>query len=92
MLESLEPCVLIEPLSVERAVLPRVYFKLPGLDGLFHVDACIGKPSEMILPSLGVNEMESPIPVVEAVLDERAKHAVVLVHAVEQRANVAILA
>src|SRR6185312_15819666 len=53
-------------------------------------DAGIAKPFDMILVSLGIDEMKSPMSLVEAVPDERAEHAVVLVHAVEQRANVPI--
>jgi hypothetical protein len=57
-----------------------------------HVDTCLGEPSEMVFALLGVNEMEGFIPLVEAFLDERAKHAVLLVGAVEERANVTMLA
>jgi hypothetical protein len=35
--------------------------------------------------------MESLVPLIEAILDERAKHTMLLVHAVEERANVTML-
>ena len=46
----------------------------------------------MLFSSLGVDEVKGLIPLVEAVFDKRAKHTVLLVDAVEERANVAILA
>jgi hypothetical protein len=64
-----------------------VYLELAGVDGLFHVDACASEPREMIFLSLRVDEVESLIALVEAVLDERVQHAVLLVDAVEERAN-----
>jgi hypothetical protein len=65
---------------------------LAGTHRLVHVDACFGEPPEMFVSSLWVNEMEGSISQLEAVLDERAEHAVLLVDAVEERANMAILA
>jgi hypothetical protein len=65
---------------------------LAGANGLFHVDACAGEPPEMLVSPPGVDQVESLIPLVEPVLDERVKHAVLLTDAVEERANVAILA
>ena len=35
-------------------------------------DACVGEPHEMVFPQLGVHQMESFVPLVKAVLDERA--------------------
>jgi hypothetical protein len=92
VLEPLEPHLLVEPISSKRAFLPRFYLELAGLHRLLHVDAYVGEPPEMLVSSLGVDEVERPIPFVEAVLDERPKHAVLLVDAVEERANVATLA
>ena len=92
MLEALEPLVLVEPSSVERAVLPRMNLELAGLNGLLHVDACFREPLEMVFPSRWVDEVERPITLLEALFDERVEDAVMLVHPVEERANVAILA
>jgi hypothetical protein len=44
----------------------------------------------MIFPLLGVNEVESLIPPLEAIFDERAKHPVLLVDAVEESADVVV--
>lgn len=41
----------------------------------------------MFFPSLGVNEMEGFVSPLETILDERAKHAMLLVDAVEERTN-----
>src|SRR5438445_5257680 len=46
----------------------------------------------MVFPQLRVDEMESLIPLVEAVFDERARHPVLLVDAVEESADVAVWA
>jgi len=53
-----------------------------------HIDTCIGEPPEMLFPSLRVDEMESSIPQIEAILDEEAQHPVLLVQAVEESADV----
>jgi hypothetical protein len=45
----------------------------------------------MFFPAFGVNEMDSLVPPVKAVLHERAKHAVLVVDAVEERANMTSL-
>jgi hypothetical protein len=37
----------------------------------------------MVFRQLGVHEVKGFVPLVKAVLDERAKHPVLLVHAVE---------
>jgi hypothetical protein len=41
----------------------------------------------MIFPSLRINEVERFVPLVEAIPDERAKHAMLLVDVVEERTN-----
>jgi hypothetical protein len=46
----------------------------------------------MFFASLGVNVMVSFVPAVETVLYERAKHAMLLVDAVEERTNMTVLA
>jgi hypothetical protein len=59
---------------------------------LLHVDAGFGEPPEMVFRQLGVHDVESFVPPVKALFDERAKHPVLLVHAVEKSANVTVLA
>jgi hypothetical protein len=56
-----------------------------------HVDTCVGESLEMVFASLRVDEMERLIPPVKAIPDERAKHAVLLVDAIEERADVTML-
>jgi hypothetical protein len=92
LFERSYPGVLIEPVSSERTVLPRPYLQLAAVDRLLHVDACLGESAEMFFASRGINEVERFISPLEAVLHERVKHAVLLVHAVEERANVTMLA
>jgi hypothetical protein len=57
-----------------------------------HVDPCFGEPLEMLFPQFGVDEMESLVSPLEAVFDERAKHPVLLVRAVEESADVTVRA
>jgi hypothetical protein len=68
LLEPRKPRVLVEPLSVERPVLPGVHLELAGGRGPFDVDACAGEPLEMVFASLGIDEVERPVPLVKAVL------------------------
>jgi hypothetical protein len=63
---------------------------LAGFHPLLHIDTSFGEPLEMVFPQLGVDEMESLIPLVEAVFDERAKDPVLLVDAVEESADVTV--
>jgi hypothetical protein len=63
---------------------------LSGLKRGFDVYTCVGELPEVIGASLGIDEVERFVPSVEAIRDERAKHAVVLVHAVEERTHVAV--
>jgi hypothetical protein len=60
---------------------------LAGAHRLLHIDACFGESPEMFFPLLGINEMVGLVAPVQTVLDERAKHTVLLVNAVEERAN-----
>jgi hypothetical protein len=46
----------------------------------------------MVFTQIGVHEVESFVPPVKAVFYERAKHSVLLVHAVKKSANVTVLA
>jgi hypothetical protein len=46
----------------------------------------------MVFPESRVHDMKSFVPPLETLLDERAKHPVLLVHAVEESANVTMLA
>jgi hypothetical protein len=54
------------------------------------LDTCLGEPPEVFFPSLGVDEMEGFVASVETILDERAKHSMMLVDAVEERANMTV--
>jgi hypothetical protein len=67
-----------------------VHLELAGGHGPLHVDAGVGEPPEMVFASLGIDEVERLVPLVEAVLDERPKDAVMLFHAIEERADVPI--
>jgi len=55
-----------------------------------HIDARFAEPSEMLLSLIRVNQMERLVALIEAVLDERAKHPVLLVPAPEESANVTL--
>src|SRR5712671_2910219 len=45
----------------------------------------------MVFPQLGVHQVESFVPLLEALFDERAKHPMLLVGAVEESANMTVL-
>jgi hypothetical protein len=51
------------------------------------IDTCFSEPPEMFFPQLGVNEMERFIPPVETIFDERAKHSMLLIGAIEESTN-----
>jgi hypothetical protein len=53
-----------------------------------HIDTCSSEPPEMFFAELGVDEVESLVPPVEAVFEERTKDSILLVGAVEESANV----
>src|SRR6266446_9053353 len=46
----------------------------------------------MVFPQLGIYEVDGFVPPLETLFDERAKHPVLLFHAVEKSANVTVLA
>src|SRR5580698_5339613 len=46
----------------------------------------------MSLPQRGINDMKSPVAVLEPLFDERAKHPVLLVEAIEKSANMTLFA
>ena len=46
----------------------------------------------MLCLQLRINDVEGPVATFKAVFDERAQHPVLLVHAVEECANVTVLA
>src|SRR5271163_1982935 len=91
LFECRQPGVQLEASSAERAVLPRPDLQLAGGRHLWDVDARFGEPPEMFVPQLGINVVVSLVALIETILDERAKHTVLLVDAVEERANMAIL-
>src|SRR4051812_9610392 len=76
---------------MERTILPRPHLQLPSIHHLLHIDTCFGKPSEVLYPPLGVNQVVTFFSPVESILDERAKHPIVLVEAVEERTNMTLL-
>jgi hypothetical protein len=53
-----------------------------------HVDTGFAEQPKMLFPTLWVNEMEGLISLFEAVLDERPKHTMLLIDAVEERTDV----
>src|ERR1700720_1308098 len=84
--------VLIEAIPAQLRVVPAPQLELTASNCLPHVDARVGEPPEMVFRQLWVHEVESFIPPVEALSDERAKHPVFLVRAVKESANMAVLA
>src|SRR5207253_3994564 len=72
------------------SVLPRPHFQLACVHRLVHIDTCFGESLEMLFPELGINDVESFFPLLKAIFDERAKHSVLLVDAVEESANVTL--
>src|SRR5258707_3733337 len=81
---------MVKPASPERTVLPWRSLQLAPVHRLLHIDACPGEPLQMFFPSLGIAQMEGFIPPVEAIFEERAKHPVLLLGAVEECANVTL--
>jgi hypothetical protein len=61
---------------------------LAGVDRRPHIDLGPGEALEMLAATIGINEMERSIATVDAILDERAQHPVLLVDAGEERADV----
>jgi hypothetical protein len=56
-----------------------------------HVATCSGEPPELFFPTLSINEIRSSVPLVEASLDDRTMYTMLLIGAVEERANVTVL-
>src|SRR6266576_2541086 len=84
--------VLIEATAAQLRVLPASQLELTRTHRLCHVDAGFGEPPEMIFPQVGVHEVTSSVAPLKAVFHERAKHLVLLVHTVEEGANMSVLA
>jgi hypothetical protein len=55
-----------------------------------HVDACVPEPPQVVFASLGIDEMELLVSLCQTFFDEQLEDAVMLVHAVEERADVAV--
>src|SRR5260370_30844965 len=83
--------VLMEAIPAKISVLPPPQLELARTHRSLHVDAGFGEPLQMFSLQLGVHDVEGLVPTVEAVFDERAQHPVLLVHAVEECANVTML-
>ena len=84
--------ILVEALPAEVRVLPRPHLQLPGADGPLDVDAAVREPLQVRVPEVGVDDVEPLLPPVEPVPDEGAEHPVLLVDAVEERADVTLRA
>src|SRR5260370_25540070 len=84
--------VMIDAVGAQLGVLPARQLELARIHRFPHFDAGFGEPPEMVFPQLGVHEVESFVPLLEALFDERAKHPVLLVEAVEESANMTVLA
>src|SRR5205807_1659100 len=69
-------------------LLPRPHLELTSPDGPLHIDTRFTKPLEMVLSLLGIDDVDAFLGPIEALLDERAKHPVLLLDAVEESANV----
>src|SRR5205823_5117340 len=72
------------------SVPPAPQLELARTHRLLHIDAGFGEPPEMIFPQIGVHEVAGLVALLKAVFHERAKHPVLLVHAVEESANVTV--
>jgi hypothetical protein len=55
-----------------------------------NIDTYFGDPLEMFFPQVRANEMKDFIPSVETIFDERAKHSVLLISVIEERANMTL--
>src|SRR5229473_8685223 len=84
--------VLIEAITAQVSVLPAPQLELARTYCLLRVDAGFGEPLQMFSLPLRVHNVEGLVPPVEALFDERAKHSVLLVEAVEESANMTVLA
>jgi hypothetical protein len=92
LLDQGEHRVLIEAITAQVSVLPAPQLELARIHRLRHVNASVGESPEMIFPQIRVHEVASFVPALKALLDERAKHPVLLVRAVEESANMTVLA
>src|SRR5438128_4413694 len=84
--------VLVNPISAELALLPHPYLQLTRTYCTLHIDARFTEAHQMFVPQPGVHDVESFLSPVKAFFDERAKHPVLLVDAVEERADVTFAA
>jgi hypothetical protein len=66
--------------------------QLARVDRCPHVDLGFGESPEMFAAMLGIDKMERSIASLDAILDERAKHPVLLVDVREERADVTMRA
>src|SRR4029077_3160277 len=92
LFEQGQHSVLIEAIVAQVSVLPTPQLELAGAYCLLRVDAGLGEPLQMFSLQLGVHDVKGFVSSVEALFYKRAKHPVLLVEAVEESANVTVLA
>src|SRR5712691_7955452 len=79
--------VLVEPVIAHVYVGPRHHLQLAGVHHLLHIYACLGQSLQMLFPLLGIHNVGSLFPPVDAILIERAEHSVLLVDGIEESAD-----
>ena len=84
--------VLIEAIAAQVSVLPSPQLELARTYCLLRVDAGFDEPLEVFSLHLGVHDVEGFVSPVKALFDERAKHPVLVINAVEESANMPVLA
>ena len=89
LFEQLDHCVLIEPARPEVGILPRAQFKLTTRFGTRDVDACTRQPPQAFGTLVVVDDVDGPVAGVDALLEERQHHLVLVVSAMKKRTHVA---
>src|SRR5438105_1208111 len=82
--------VLIEPIVPEIGLLPGAHLQLARIHRPLHVDACFREPLQVFFELIGVHDVERSLSAVETLFDERAKHPVLFVDAIEEGADVTL--
>ena len=85
--EQSQRFVLIELAITEMRIGPSTYFKLATLASADHIDAGRRQPLEMIVESIGIDGVDGLLTAFEAVLNKRQQHPILVVVAVEKRAD-----
>ena len=89
LLDGVDHPVLVEVVVLDVRLLPAADFQLALGLGVGHVDALLLQPPQVVGPVLRVDDVEGPVALLEAVLDERHQHPVLLLLGVEEGADVA---